>query len=166
MTPVVRPDAASRTRQEAYLARLASGASVSDAARAAGVRIDSVPHWRVRYPEFARRESEIQERAEVRRELSLTRQCVCGRTFKAKRPGQEFCSKRCATREVKTAYWGPKDSLVLDTLRERPSTRRALVAGTGIPIASLRSILNRLHRRRYIERIGATRGLYAVWTAT
>ena len=166
LTPVVRPHAGSVERQDLYLAALRRGASITDAAGEAGIRVDSVPHWRARYPEFARREAEIHERAEVVREISLTRQCVCGRTFKAKRLGQEFCSKRCATREVKTSYWGPKDTLVLDTLREKPSTRRALVITSGIPIASLRSILNRLHRRGYIGRIGATRGLYAVWTAT
>jgi len=165
LTPVVRLHAGSLERQGLYLAALLRGASITEAARAAGVKIESVPHWRIRYHEFARRETEIREHREVKRELVLTRQCVCGRTFRAKRPGQEFCSKRCATREIKTTYWGPRDTAVLDKLREKPATRRDLIARTGIRLTSLRSILNRLSRRGLIERTGATRGLYAVWTA-
>jgi len=165
LTPAVRPDAAARARQDVYLVALTGGVSITEAARSAGVRVDSLPHWRVRYPEFAQRESEIRERVEVKREVSLTRRCVCGRTFRAKRSGQEFCSKACSSREVKTAYWGPKDTAVLDALRERSSTRRALIARMGIKLASLRSILNRLHRRGFIKRHGAARGLYAVWAA-
>lgn len=166
MTQIVRPDAKALERQKKYLESLRRKGSVAEAAKAAGVRVDSIPHWRTRYPEFLRRETEIREAAEVIRAAARTRQCVCEKTFVAKYDGQEFCSRSCATREVKTAYWGPKDSLVLEELRRRRATRAELIERTQVLLASIRSILNRLHRRGLIKRTGASRGPCAVWVAT
>lgn len=166
MTQIVRPDERSLERQKKYLASLQRGSTPGEAAKDAGVRIDSIPHWRTRYPEFARREVEIREAADVARTAALTRQCACGKTFVAKYDKQEFCSKSCATKEVKTAYWGPKDSLVLEELKKRRATRAELIDRTGVPLSSIRPILNRLHRRGLIKRTGAPRGPYAVWAAT
>ena len=86
----------------------------------------------------------------------------CPKILIGRHKGQEFCSRSCAQKEVKSAYWGPKDSEVLEALAA-PLSRRELSAATGIPIGGLRSILNRLRRRGLIRREGAPRGLYCKW---
>lgn len=157
-------DHGSRERQDAYLVALAAGASIGEAARAAGVRGDSVPYWRVRYPGFREREAEILEDRELAKDVRRRRLCVCGVEFVAQREDQVFCSRSCATRETKTAYWPELDTAVLDALAEfGPLTRRDLVVALKVKLGSIRSVLARLERRGLIVRVGAARGLYAKW---
>lgn len=153
--------AAARRRSQLYLTTLATGASKGDAARRAGVRLDHLPYWRKKHEGFARREQLVMDDLQARRDRDRLIKCLCGNVLIG-RMGQEFCSRSCAQKEARSAYWGPRDSDVLEALAA-PLTRRVLSATTGIKVSGLRSILNRLRRRGLIKREGAARGLYCRW---
>ena len=152
-----------RQRADRYLAVLETGTSKGAAANLAGVRLDHLPYWRRRLPGFARSEALIVEGQRVLKDVARVFECLCGKTLVG-RPGQEFCSRSCAQKEVKSAYWGPADTRVLEALAT-PLARRDLATAVGIPVAGLRSILNRLNRRGLVVREGAPRGLYCKWRA-
>jgi transposase len=156
-------EVAARERARVYLAVLATGVTKREAASRAGVRLDHLPYWRKRHEGFRRREQLVVEELQARQDSRMTIECPCGEILIG-RKGQEFCSRSCAQKEVKSAYWGPHDSKVLEALGN-PLSRRRLSAITGISAGKLRSILNRLRRRGLIEREGAPRGLYCEWKA-